>query len=71
MGKLHDMAAFITGSAASAKSPRCGDGLRGAGKTGQLAVFLASPFADYVTCATYVVEGGLTHLAWQGAQRCS
>ena len=34
---------------------------------GQLAVFLASSAADYVTGATYVMDGGLMQMAGQGA----
>ncbi|MEP6695647.1 MAG: glucose 1-dehydrogenase [Pseudonocardiales bacterium] len=34
---------------------------------GRLAVFLASPEADYVTGATYVMDGGLMHNLGQGA----
>jgi glucose 1-dehydrogenase len=34
---------------------------------GRLAVFLASPEADYVTGATYVMDGGLMQMSGQGA----
>ncbi|TDK23948.1 SDR family oxidoreductase [Arthrobacter crusticola] len=34
---------------------------------GRLAVFLASPDADYVTGTTYVMDGGLMQMAGQGA----
>ncbi|WP_216699303.1 SDR family NAD(P)-dependent oxidoreductase [Arthrobacter sp. H14] len=34
---------------------------------GRLAVFLASPEGDYVTGATYVMDGGLMQMSGQGA----
>ncbi len=34
---------------------------------GRLAVFLASPDGDYVTGATYVIDGGLMQMSGQGA----
>ncbi len=34
---------------------------------GRLAVFLASSDGDYVTGATYVMDGGLMQMAGQGA----